>query len=84
MSELQHLIAEAVSLGGGNLCASGHDWESYGGRQCPRNQHASASQTVYRCRRCGDYDYGEPGGIGHRECITEGPCDWSCTPENTP
>jgi len=81
---LQYLIAEAVALGGGNLCASGHDWESYGGRPCPRNEHAMQSQTVYRCRRCGAYDYGEPGGIGYRECITEGPCSYECSPEFTP
>lgn len=58
----------------------GHDWASVGGRQCPRNPDAACSQTVYRCRRCTDYDYGEPGGPAHRECFAEGPCSRSCEP----
>lgn len=76
---IQHLIAEAVALGGGNLCASGHDWWSDGGRQCPRNPHSSCSQPVYQCARCGAYDYGEPGGPGHDECMVRGPCSMSCS-----
>ncbi len=75
--DLRSLIAEAVALGGGNLCAAGHDWDSEGGRTCPRagTEHAClhASQAVYRCRRCGTYDYGEPGGPGHADCASR-PC----------
>jgi len=63
---LQHLIAEAVSLGGGNLCASGHDWKPEGGRPCQKSDECS--QTVYRCRRCGEYDYGYAGGPAHADC----------------
>jgi hypothetical protein len=64
---LQHLIAEAVALGGGDLCAAGHDWRCAGGRACPHGR-AGCSQTVYQCARCGEYDYGEPGGPGWRDC----------------
>lgn len=65
--KLSYLVAEAVALGGGNLCAAGHEWESYGGRACPFGSF-SCSQPVYRCTRCGDYDYGEKGGPAHDEC----------------
>ena len=68
---LQHLIAEAVALGGGNLCAAGHDWESEGGRTCPKYEFADCSQAVYVCRRCGAHDYGDKGGPAHRECFSE-------------
>lgn len=50
------LIAEAVALAGGNLCASGHEWEPVGGRPCPR---CDDSEPVYQCARCGEYDFGE-------------------------
>jgi hypothetical protein len=66
---LGHLVAEAVALGGGNLCAAGHDWQSIGGRTCYRREcDGRRSQTVYQCERCGVYDYGEPGGPAHAEC----------------
>ena len=67
---LQNLIAEAAAIGGGNLCAAGHDWESDGGRSCPKYE-ADCSQTVYVCRRCGAHDYGDKGGPAHRECFSE-------------
>lgn len=73
---LQHMIAEAVALAGGNLCASGHDWIAEGGRQCPRG-NTLASQTVYVCNRCGEYDYGQPGGPGHDDC-KRGKCTYEC------
>lgn len=70
---LQHLVAEAVALGGGNLCAAGHNWQSDGGRECPKGWSYGAldgcSQTVYVCKRCGIHDYGEEGGPAHRECF---------------
>jgi hypothetical protein len=44
-----------------------HDWQPDGGRQCPRGDTA-CSQTVYRCARCGAWDYGEAGGPSHAEC----------------
>jgi len=65
------LIAEAAALGGGNLCAAEHDWVSEGGRTCPKYESAGCSQTVYRCARCGDYDYGDKGGPAHHECFSE-------------
>ena len=67
---IQHLIAEAVALAGGNLCAVGHDWESEGGRTCPKYEGAGCSQTVYVCRRCGATDYGDKGGPAHHECFS--------------
>lgn len=76
---LPFLIAQAAALAGDNLCAAEHEWHGEGGRQCPRNDDgAQCSQTVYRCSRCGEYDYGEPGGPAYTECFTEGPCDRSC------
>ena len=70
LRNLQNLIAEAAALGGGNLCASGHDWESEGGRTCPKGW-VDCSQTVYVCRWCGAYDYGDKGGPAHGECFSE-------------
>lgn len=64
---LQFAIAEAVNLAGGNLCVAGHDWETDGGRRCPHDAD-ECSQAVYRCTRCGTYDYGDPGGPGHDDC----------------
>jgi hypothetical protein len=75
--ELRHLIAEAVALGGGNLCASGHEWESDGGRTCPKYEESNCSQTVYVCKRCGAHDYGDKGGPAYRECFTECKRDFS-------
>lgn len=69
---LQHLIAEAVKLGGLDLCSTGHSWESEGGRPCPYESLSpplfQCSQTVYRCTRCGEYDYGKVGGPAYAEC----------------
>lgn len=67
VESLSHLIAQAVNLAGGNTCAAGHDWQSDGGRRCPHDAE-SCSQAVYRCTRCGVYDYGEPGGPGFEDC----------------
>lgn len=58
--DLQRLIASAVDAAHANPCATGdHDWstEGEGGRPCPTNCEM-CSQTVYRCRSCGAYDYG--------------------------
>lgn len=71
MSALQRLVAEAVALGGGNLCASGHDWTPEGGRPC--SSGCGESQAVYRCARCGEYDYGYAGGPGRDDCRE---CKW--------
>lgn len=58
LSSLLHLIAEAVRLGGGDLCAAGHDWRLIGGRPCP-NGSEQHSQDVLECARCGDVEGGE-------------------------
>ncbi len=68
---LRHLITEAVALGGENLCAAGHAWESEGGRTCPKYEGANCSQTVYVCHRCGANDYGDKSGPAHKECFSE-------------
>lgn len=51
----------------------GHAWESDGARACPRG--CSWSQSAYRCRRCGEQDYGDPGGPGHADCYSGRCCD---------
>lgn len=67
--KIDHLITEAVALGGMNLCAVGHQWESSAGRGCPYSHECLNSQSVYECSRCGAVDYGEVGGPGHRDCV---------------
>lgn len=64
---IQHLIAEAVALAGGDTCAAGHDWDADAARRCPHDAEA-CSQSAYRCRRCGAFDYGERGGPGYEDC----------------
>ena len=56
-------------------CTEDHDWKDVGGRTYPRWEEAYVegirlycSQIVYRCTRCGTYDYGEPGGPSFKEC----------------
>lgn len=69
-------------------CDDGHDWESDGGRSCPTGCEM-CSQTVYRCRRCGVYDYGDDeNGPGMLDCKSAcgdsmngwqgGPMDYDC------
>lgn len=80
---IQYLIAEARALANDHPCISvGHAWESDGGRSCPKglsDSHEPCSQAVYRCTRCGAYDYGEAGGPAHRECFSE--CSREAEPE---
>lgn len=60
-----------------DLCEqAGHAWESDGGRACPHRHEESASycsQPVYRCARCGIWDYGEKPGPGYDDCMRECP-----------
>jgi hypothetical protein len=70
VNSLTHLIAEAVSLAGEDLCAAGHAWVSIGGRHCPHDYTDGCSQPVFECARCGAVDYGEKGGPGHVSCAT--------------
>ena len=91
MQTLQHLIAHATDLGGENLCADGHDWQSDGGRPCPTGND-ECGQAVYRCARCGEYDYGtDPDGPGMTDCqaacgdsMTGWRLDWYELSEMTP
>lgn len=82
MKLLEQLIVQAANLAGGNSCALGHDWQSVGGRACPRkSDNGRHSQTVYQCARCGEWDYGDPGGPAHAECFGDDPngCSRHCT-----
>lgn len=57
---LQRLVQLASDEARRNPCADGeHDWstEGEGGRPCPTGCDR-CSQTVYKCRTCGAYDYG--------------------------
>lgn len=79
MSVLQHLVAEARALANDHPCRTvGHEWQSEGGRRCPHatddDDGCGASQAVYRCARCGAYDYGEPGGPGAEDCAAGDCC----------
>lgn len=70
-NSLKALIREASTELGSEACRNGkHQWDFEGGRACPRYQHVSCSQSVYRCSVCGCYDYGEVGGPSHHECET--------------
>jgi len=46
----------------------GHRWAFLGGRSCPKRHRDDCSQPVYQCARCGEYDYGYPGGPGWQYC----------------
>lgn len=69
LATLEYLIAEARGLANDHPCVREHAWESEGGRHCPKDLTDGCSQTVYRCARCGEYDYGDKGGPGHRDCV---------------
>jgi hypothetical protein len=69
---LESLVRRAASELGSEACADGrHQWVSVGGRSCPKELDTCCSQAVYECRTCGDTDYGERGGPGHRDCFTD-------------
>ncbi len=66
---LSDLITAAVQLGGADDLVS-HEarlWQSVGGRRCPLGW-GGCSQSVYRDIKSGEYDYGERGGPGWRDC----------------
>lgn len=63
--DLIALIAEARGLANDHPCARGHAWETDGGRSCDA---CGGSQPVFKCARCGGYDYGERGGPGWKYC----------------
>jgi len=69
----RRLSRKVAALAADFACrAIGHDWILDGGRACPKS-HEGCSQTVYRCRRCGEYDYGYEGGPAHKDCVV---CPW--------
>lgn len=71
---LEALVREAEQTCEAETCArNGHAWETDGGRACPRG--CSWSQASYVCRRCGEQDYGYPGGPGHADCGGRECCD---------
>ena len=66
---LNDLITGAIQLAGDTLVSHGARlWQSEGGRTCPLGWH-DCSQSVYVDIKTGEYDYGEPGGPGHADCI---------------
>lgn len=78
MTSIDALITEAAALADPFSCAlHGHKWVTDGGRHCPENLTDDCSQTVYRCKFCGAYDYGYPGGPGHQDCESR----VFCTPD---
>lgn len=57
--ELQKLIESVSHEVTRNACLDGeHDWFMEGGRCCPTGAEG-CGQTVYVCRACGVYDYGD-------------------------
>ena len=60
MMNLRHMVAEAVALGGWNLCAAGHEWERKSDSATTRGGGrftGGCSQTVYQCSRCGELGF---------------------------
>lgn len=45
-----------------------HDWVQIGGVSCPLEMKDDCNQGRYQCSKCGEVDYGEPGGPGFNEC----------------
>lgn len=72
---LDILVSEARALANDHPCEIEHIWEAIGGRACPRGSE-NCSQAVYQCARCGEHDYGYPGGPGAADCET--PCSFLC------
>lgn len=67
---LNDLITAAVQIAGADDLVSHNArlWKSVGGRTCPLGW-GDCSQSVYADLKTGEYDYGEPEGPGHADCI---------------
>ena len=66
---LDDLVTAAVQLAGGDAVSCGARlWQSEGGRACPLGW-GGCSQPVYVDLKTGEYDYGDPGGPGHDDCV---------------
>lgn len=69
MQLLNELITAAVQLAGDDAVSHGaRMWQSKGGRACPMGWYG-CSQAVYVDLKTGEYDYGNPGGPGHADCV---------------
>ena len=69
MRVLDELITAAVQLAGDDAVSHGARlWQSEGGRACPLGWRG-CSQPVYVDAKTGVYDYGQPGGPGHADCV---------------
>lgn len=55
-------------------CNGKHVWQPAGGRSCPYVVNTDyvgldyCSMTVFKCKDCGEHDYGYEGGPGWKEC----------------
>lgn len=67
---LDDLITGAIQLAGdeGTVASRGRLWHFEGGRPCPIGW-GGCSQSVYVDIATGEYDFGEPGGPGHNDCL---------------
>lgn len=66
---LNDLITGAIQLAGdAGVAHAARLWQSEGGRTCPLGW-GGCSQPVFVDLKTGDYDYGEPGGPGHADCV---------------
>ena len=46
-------------IAGASCQEVGHDWQFYGGKNAGCCDWCDCSVPVYRCSKCGDFDYGE-------------------------
>lgn len=69
MNQLAKLIKEAKAFGSAACDMGRHEWESEGGRACPKETGLDCSQAVYVCSQCGEVDYGDVGGPGWKQCF---------------
>lgn len=82
MQLLDDLITAAVQLAGADAVSrDARLWHSEGGRRCPLGWE-DCSQAVYVDLKTGEYDYGEPGGPGHAECVLNCPHCMQPCPED--
>lgn len=74
MTGLDSLITAAIRLAGDDNRVShgARLWQTEGGRRCPLDWDG-CSQAVYVDLKTGEYDYGEPGGPGHADCVRHCP-----------
>lgn len=68
-AQLDQLITAAMELAGDDRVAyATRLWQMEGARCCPLGWD-ECSQAVYVDVKTGEYDYGEPGGPGHADCM---------------